>query len=305
MFYKLLKTPFLIGWTFLFPLVSKAQADFSVRDFDTKQPIEYAQVAILRINEGGLTDAQGGVKLANYSLSDSVLVSALGYKTESLSLKALSSNPVVYLKKSPIALSEVSVSANRKAANFTTQRIGWVDDRVNTFFNLSRYCTKKGTRVVVWIENKGHNAGLVEGVVVKLLARPDAKNPKPTLVRVCVLAGKQATGPEQEVGIAPTVFNVAPGSQTLRITLKNTQLVLPAQGGFVGVEWVDNPEESLPFCLALTNSTVNTTELSNTWQSYRGKKWSRFGVGHGLDGKLRSFNNSNARVDALVAFPKE
>ncbi|GAB3636660.1 hypothetical protein GCM10027422_22500 [Hymenobacter arcticus] len=202
-------------------------------------------------------------------------------------------------------MSEVAVSAKRKSVKFTTQRIGWVDDRVNTFFNLSRACTKKGTRVVVWIENKEHKEGIVEGVMLKLLAKPDAKNPKPTLVRVCVLAGKQATGPEQETGIEPMVFKVAPGNQTLRISLEKSQLTLPIQGGFVGVEWIDNPEEALPFCLALTNSDDNVANLSNTWQSYRGKKWSRFGVGYGSDGKLRRFNNSNARVDALVAFPKE
>ncbi len=303
--FKTLKILLLIGGIFLFPLISKAQTVFTVRDLGTKQPIEYAQVAILRINEGSLTDAQGNFKLDNYALSDSILVSALGYKSERLLLKTLVGSPVVYLKNSPIALSEVAVSAKRKSVKFYTQRIGWVDDRVNTFFNLSRVCTKKGTRVVVWIENKEHKAGIVEGVVLKLLSKTDAKNPKLTLVRVCVFDGKQATGPEQEAGIEPMVFKVAPGSQTLRISLLKSQLTLPAQGGFVGVEWVDNPEEALPFCLALTDSDANTTDLSNTWQSYRGKKWGRFGVGYGSDGKLRRFNNSNARVDALVAFPKE
>jgi hypothetical protein len=305
MSFKILRIFLLVGGIFLFPLISKAQTAFTVRDLDTKQPIEYAQVAILRINEGSLTDAQGSFKLDNYALSDSILVSALGYKSERLFLKTLVSSPVVYLKKSPIALSEVAVSAKRKSVKFYTRRIGWVDDRVNTFSNLSRVCTKKGTRVVVWIENKEHKAGIVEGVVLKLLAKTDAKNPKPTLVRVCVLEGKQTTGPEHEAGIEPMIFKVAPGSQTLRITLEKSQLILLAQGGFVGVEWVDNPEEALPFCLALTNSDANAIDLSNTWQSYRGKKWGRFGVGYGSDGKLRRFNNSNARVDALIAFPKE
>lgn len=305
MFHRFLNILFLFGGTFLFPLLSRAQTVFTVKDFDTKQPIEYAQVAILRINEGSLTDAQGNFRLNNYALSDSILISALGYKSERFLLKTFICSPIAYLKKSPIALSEAAVSARRKSTRFYTQRIGWIDGRANTFFNLSRTCTKKGTRVVVWIENKEHKDGIVEGIVLKLLARPDAKNSQPTIVRVCVFTGNQATGPKQEAGIEPAVFKVAPGSQTLRINLYKSQLTLPAQGGFIGAEWVDSPEEALPFCLAITNSDTNTNDLSNTWQSYRGKKWSRFGVGFGADGKLRRFNNSNVRIDALVAFPKE
>ncbi|MDJ0366567.1 hypothetical protein QMK33_15515 [Hymenobacter sp. H14-R3] len=296
---------FLLGGIFFLPTISQSQILIAVKDAATNQPIEYAQVAALRLNEGGLTDAQGNMQLGNPAPFDSILVSALGYTSEKLYLKTVASSPIVYLKRAPIALSEVAVSAKRQSVKFYTQRIGWVDDRVNTFFNLSRACTSKGTRVVVWIENQTHTAGLVEGVVLKLLARPNAQHPKPTLVRVCALAGSQATGPTQETGTESMIFKVAPGSQTLRLQLAKSQLTLPAQGGFVGVEWVDNPAEALPFCLALTNSDANTNDLSNTWQSYRGKKWTRYGVGYGADGKLRRFRNSNARVDALVAFPKQ
>lgn len=51
--------------------------------------------------------------------------------------------------KLPIALNEVTVSAKRKSARFHRSQIGWSNDRLDTFFNLDRICTKKGSRIVV------------------------------------------------------------------------------------------------------------------------------------------------------------
>jgi len=89
----------------------------------------------------------------------------------------------------------------------------------------------------------------------------------------------------------------------LHIDLRKSPLYLPATGGFVGIEWLESEYPNLPVCVAATNSDLATPEFSATWQSYRGKKWARFGMGYGTDGKLRRFSNSNARINAVVAFP--
>lgn len=139
--------------------------------------------------------------------------------------------------------------------------------------------------------------------MVKILARQDIKSPKPISVRVYALCGNQTTAHQGDIGIVPEIFQVEPSGQTLYIKLQKSQFYLPAQGGFIGIEWLDNTEEFLPVYVALTNSDLGINDMSNTWQSYHGKKWTRFGVGHGSDGRLRRFNNSNARIDAIVAFP--
>lgn len=248
-------------------------------------------------------NTKGTFSLNNYVLTDSIKVSSLGYKSEKVLIKSLVNNPIVYLVKAPIALNEVAVSVKQRSIKFHRQRIGWFNDRVNTFINLNRLCIKKGSRIVVWVENRENQVGIIEGLVVKLLARQDTKNPKPIFIRVCVLSGNKIAGPNQDASITPTLFKVEPGGQTLHIDLQKNQLYLPAQGGFVGIEWLDNAEDNLPVCVALTNSDMSINDMSNTWQSYRGKNWVRFGVGHGSDGRLRRFNNSNARVDAIIAFP--
>lgn len=293
----------LLGGTFLFHTTSLAQTVFTVKDKSSKLPIEYAQAALLRINEGSTTDVNGKFSLDNYKLSDSLNISSLGYKSESFVISSLISNPVIYLTKLPIALNEVTVSAKRKSVSFHTQRIGWMNNRVNTFINLNRVCTKKGSRIAVWIDNKENQIGIIDGVVVKLLSRQDTKDSKPILVRVCSLSGNSSNGPEQDLSNSPTIFKVQPNAQTLTIKLEKSTLYLPAKGGFVGIEWLDSETETLPICVALTNSDMSISELSNTWQSYRGKKWTRFGLGRGQDGSLRRFNNNNARIEAIVTFP--
>jgi hypothetical protein len=294
----------LLGGTFLFSNICLAQISFTVKDRGTQQPIEYAQVALLRINQGASTNERGVFTLDNYVLTDSVIVSSLGYKSEKIAVRYLVANPVVYLLKSPVALNEVTVTASRKAVKFHRKRIGWFDHRVNRFINLSRVCSQKGARMVVWVSNTDNQVGIIEELIVKLLPRPDTKDRKPVLIRVCSLAGTQAAGPERDASITTTVFKVEPTAQTLHIDLRKSQLYLPATGGFVGIEWLESEYSNLPVCVAATNSDLDDTELSATWQSYRGKKWARFGIGYGADGKARRFSNSNARIDAVVAFPE-
>lgn len=304
LFNKLKKMFLLKGGTFLFPSICFAQINFTVKDRGTQQPIEYAQVALVRINQGASTNEYGVFVLDNYVLTDSVIISSLGYKSERLAVKYLAANPVVYLAKSPVALSEVTVSASKKAVKFHRKRIGWFDYRVNRFINLNRVCSQKGARIVVWVNNADNQVGIIEELIVKLLPRPDTKDRKPVLIRVCSLAGTQAGGPERDASITATVFKVEPTTQTLHIDLRKSQLYLPATGGFVGIEWLESEYPNLPVCVAATNSDLDDSELSATWQSYRGKRWARFGVGYGADGKAHRFSNSNARIDAVVAFPE-
>lgn len=63
-------------WRHIFPLyILLAQTVFTLRDKNTEQPIEYAQVALLRINEGTSTTSKGTSTLDNYTLIDSLIVS--------------------------------------------------------------------------------------------------------------------------------------------------------------------------------------------------------------------------------------
>ena len=300
---RFVKMFLLFGGTFLFPYISLGQITFTVKDKSTQQPIEYAQVALLRINEGASTNEHGIFTLDNYLLNDSIIVSSLGYKSQKFAIKPLTTSPVIYLSKDPVALNEVTVYANKKSVKFHRKRVGWLNYKVNMFLNLGRVCSKKGARIVVWVNNEENQVGVIEELIVKLLPKPDSKDHKLVRIRVCALSGNQVTGPEHDASITSTVFAVEPNTQTLHIDLRKSQLYLPASGGFVGIEWLDSEYADLPVCVAITNSDSGTNELSATWQSYRGKKWARFGVGYGSDGKLRRFSNSNARMDAVMAFP--
>ncbi len=296
----------LLGGTFLFPYISNAQSVFTVKDKTSRQPIEYAQVALLRINQGATTNAEGKFTLDNYLLKDSVIISSLGYTSEKLTIKDLAANPVIHLTKAPIALNEVAVSARKNSIKFHRRQIGWIDKRVNAIFpNLGRICSQKGARIVVWVNNEENQAGAIEGLIVKLLPRPESNDNQPALIRVWALSGNQTTGPDNEAGIASTVFVVKPGTQTLHIDLQKSQLYLPASGGFVGIEWLVSEQKMLPVCVGTTNSDLTLNEVSATWQSYRGKKWGQFGVRRGVDGKVQRLSNSNARIDAVVAFPNK
>lgn len=295
----------LIGGTSFFVQPSLAQVAFTVKDKESQKPIEYAQIALLRINQGASTDSNGHFTLDNYLFADIILISALGYRNIKITAKTLVASPVVYLNKEPFALAEVVVSAKRDKSKLYKKRLGWYDDKLSTLLNLDRLCPKKGSRTVVWIENSLHVGGTVDELIIRFLPKIANADSKPVLVRVCALSGNRTSGPEQDISIIPTAFIVKPKSQTTHILLKDKQLYLPPTGGFIGIEWIGNDSENIPICLGLTKSDArDNNKPGDTWQSYRGKMWSQFGTGYGPSKRLQTFTNANARIDVIVSFPR-
>ena len=87
-----------------------------VKDAETKQPIGFCNVQISKSPEGTITDASGKFRL-NFSKSNysDLLISAVGYATDTVPLFKGKDNYEIFLKQSINILNEVVVSGSSKA----------------------------------------------------------------------------------------------------------------------------------------------------------------------------------------------
>lgn len=299
---------FMVGAAF-FSCSALAQQVFTVRDQESQRPLEYAQVALLRLNQGTATDQAGQFRLLNYTMSDTILLSSLGYQPRKLVISFLLTHPVVYLHKQPLALGEVVVRAPHRKAKTVTHTLGWFASSLGERLHGDRFCVRRGSRIVVWLANPTGQPGDIRQLVIQLLPRQSQGTVEDgfLLVRGCCLDGNPVTGPEQDTSVSTAVYEVKPNSKVIHLSFADAPLPLPAAGGFVGLEWLGDTDTALPVCLALTRSTVTEDgKPSQTWQSYRGKKWGRFGSGYSGTGASKRavlFSNGNARMEATVSFP--
>ncbi|MGI4873561.1 MAG: carboxypeptidase-like regulatory domain-containing protein [Janthinobacterium lividum] len=226
----------LLGGTSFFGSPCFAQTVFTVADQKTKKPLEFAQAALLHSNHGASTDSNGHFTLDNYILSDTIIISSLGYKSVKGPVKQFIQNPLILLAEDPIALTDVVVTAKKFHKKLSKERTGWFNDRVDRFVNLNSLGLRNGNRLVVWIENPAGVDGIVDELIIRFLLKTANTDKSSTLFRVCALAGQRATGPEQNISIVPTISSISPHSQTTHVLLKDKQLFLPANGGFISIE---------------------------------------------------------------------
>ncbi|MBA9078692.1 DUF5686 family protein [Rufibacter quisquiliarum] len=87
-----------------------------VIDVDTKQPLDYVTVHLSGAKVPVFTDEAGRYELRNYSLTDSVIFTLLGYTPVSRSIKALQKNGLISLDRQSYAIQEIVIRPQENPA---------------------------------------------------------------------------------------------------------------------------------------------------------------------------------------------
>jgi hypothetical protein len=120
----------------------------TIINHETRQPIEYATIGILEKGVGTVCNSLGEFDLLipKDLLNNSLLISSLGYETETLKISDIKASPVglmIELKPTAILLKELTVIASRPV------RLGYKpnDDQVTGFFKAAGLGLEGGTLI--------------------------------------------------------------------------------------------------------------------------------------------------------------
>jgi hypothetical protein len=82
----------------------------TVSDFVTKTPMQNVQLLLAQQNKGTLTNSQGRFSITTENLSDSLIITHVGYKPKILSLKTIRKTNTVYLLPDTLVLPDYSTA---------------------------------------------------------------------------------------------------------------------------------------------------------------------------------------------------
>lgn len=226
----LLLLPFLL-------VVCKAQAQHTIIDAKSGEPVSYAHIKPLNGSTGIIAHYSGEFVLDSiFRTHDSLRISCIGYKDKLLNVNDLKKLSVIKLIPSERRLNTVTVSA--KKVKYRQQKIG-VRKKPKSY-DIHAYITKSnGQEQVTWIPNTHSTAGLLKAVNVYLTdgGYPDAH------FRVHVYnCGLFKTEPGVELTRSNIIASGTRGNEWVEIPLATENIVVSENGCFIGIEWFDSPK---------------------------------------------------------------
>jgi hypothetical protein len=111
-------SPIILSLIFTFlSLYSKAQQDLvgKIVDASTKEPLIYCHILNKTSFETYITNQEGEYRINRPSITDTLLISYLGYSSIKISVREATKKRTIYLEPDAIMLSEVSIAINDKA----------------------------------------------------------------------------------------------------------------------------------------------------------------------------------------------
>ena len=102
------KALLIFGLVVMIPVSLIAQQRYQLIDQQSNEPVPFAHIKTLSRNWGTTSNSDGDWKY-DFSLHDTVLISAIGYQTRSIAMASLSSD-TVYLQQVSTTLPEIVIS---------------------------------------------------------------------------------------------------------------------------------------------------------------------------------------------------
>ena len=243
-----------------------------VLDGTSNKPIEYANITFLKTDFGVATDQNGAFKIQLSNIKDQMQISALGYKTEIISLDKYigikSYNLDVILVPKHEELPEVIISKN-KVQYSNPIRLGLRKKlKVRTSFPF-------GYEFSNYIKNPNSTDGIVQSVILSLnhandfdhLATYNIKFYQYDEVLKC---------PGNELYFENIMLNPKNKTYDLKVDVKSLEIPFPANGICIAVEIINSNYNIEPKSMDKIAPKINFTHSDKdvlTWSRYRNKNW--------------------------------
>lgn len=261
---------------FFFHFISFSQEiSGTIIDFDSSEKLPYANITYLKVNKGDYSKEDGSFKLtlSNKDLiTDSLLISFVGYQSKKISVKSLLNNhKTIKLKKDNQVLDEVIL--NVKKAKYSSENKIKRDKYFKKFSPSVQY----GLENAVYIQNPKRIKGKVTALDFFIeKTDSDKSNYNATYFRVSFYDIDSITNqPSKPLIKTPILIKNTNQTQKISLNLEKYNVPFKVNGVFVGIETVKpNAIESNSKSTLTSPSLVMTyNDKMSTYYRYRGKKW--------------------------------
>ncbi len=129
-----------------------------VTDAATFEPVIFANIIFKGTTIGVKTDFEGYFILAGTTVSDSIVISFIGYETSTIGIKqGISQNLDIKLHPALYALREIRISPGENPAHLLLRKV-WDHSEFNSIEKLSAYQYENYSRSTVFLRKFGSNS---------------------------------------------------------------------------------------------------------------------------------------------------
>lgn len=255
---------------------------------DSKMGIPYASILYLDSDsqKSGYTDSLGFYKFK--STNDQIQISSIGYKTLILNFSSLSNNFVIGLEPVNYILNAVEIKL-KEVKKTKTIRLGYFKDKVfdAPLWSLGKPSPNKTFNYVAqYVANNKKNYSLH---ITKLLYNL-SNHPRPVLIAKGLYKGKCQSDlfrihlfmvdeitkmPTKELLVENNIIKNDCTIDNLIIDISEQNIIMPKNGVFVGLEFIDIQRSSnntfFPYLVMTMGKKTN-----DIYGSFHQEKWSDF-----------------------------
>lgn len=240
-----------------------------VIDIVSNNSIPYANFTLYKdkkIVQGSYCNENGEMLIKHDLLFDSIVVSCIGFEEQNFT-KEMIVNDTLFLKPTVYHLKEVVIKTNR---NNDFETLGFVDTKSKSLIGAF-----KGMEICTFIKNPDHDVKIIHSFLFKI------RNPNKTKLGFRLHLYEMDTirkTPNKELlnqDIIVVIEN--DGKKQIEHDVSAYNIVLPANGAFVGIEWLGELNEA-------NNNFEDTVfengyiELNDKINSFTTYQRNRFGV---------------------------
>lgn len=223
---------FLSNYSYLF-----AQKCGIISDKKTKEGIAYSSVIIIQKSNGIITDEKGKFCLEiQKNLLDSILISALGYEIQKMTLRQFEQSDTIYLTEKRVILDEVIVKKTR----LKTKRLGPFH-RKPLFVNYSFNQNSKNI-LVVKINNDEHLNGFISTLHYRL-APHKSDFAKKYRLRCRIFQNGENDNPTEDILSKNVTIDIYPTDKYINVNIDSLSIPFKENCLWIGIQtigYIDN-----------------------------------------------------------------
>ncbi len=137
---------------------SQTKIDGHVTDAQTLEPVVFANVLFQGTHKGTITDFNGYFSISGNPVTDSLIISFIGYETRTVKIKKDTFQFLeIYLNPATYALDEVVVRPGENPAHLILSKV-WANRKLNHIERLSSYQYENYSRSTVFLRKLGYQS---------------------------------------------------------------------------------------------------------------------------------------------------
>ncbi|QMU64219.1 MAG: hypothetical protein GKR88_07900 [Flavobacteriaceae bacterium] len=203
-------------------IVSAQEKEIKILNSENNKPISYANIKFLKSKKGTFSDDKG-IFLINNNVTDSLLISVLGFEDKILSVSKI--KDTIFLNTKIITLKEITLSNKKIEYGYFKKNGKFIRSALNRVI------------VAMYIPNENKKNEYITHLHYRIKKfGNELSTVRPHLLSV----NKLTKNPNKEILNENIVIDINEKNKILSIDITDKNINFPKEGIFVALEWVGN-----------------------------------------------------------------